>query len=209
MNFDTFTVLMLGWTAFAVGAISPGPNMVAVVSRSLGSGRTAGLCVAFGIGLGAFIWAWVSTMGFSELFLRVPAVMPILSIVGGGYLLYLGYKGIRSAFSSSDSLVTPVENPKLGSNVMYGLAVTLSNPKVAIVWASLATFVAPALPNLLSVFVFAFGAMVLGFVIYGLYGLVFSVGVARKLYQRFSRFADATFGAVFALLGGVLLRQSH
>lgn len=207
MSIDTVNTLLLGWVALMAAALSPGPNMVAVVSRSLGTGRLAGLSVALGISAGAFIWAWLSAVGLSKLLVHLPGLMPVLYALGGTYLLYLGYKGLRSAWSGSSALVSPVASQRFISDVLYGLSVTLSNPKVALLWASLATVVSDGLQSTLGVFVFASVSAVLIFGVYGMYAIVFSFGAARRTYQRFSSAFDATFGGVFVILGGLLLGQ--
>jgi hypothetical protein len=53
---EAMYIIFAAWTALAAAAMSPGPNMVAVASRSLGSGRRSALLVAFGIALGGFGW---------------------------------------------------------------------------------------------------------------------------------------------------------
>lgn len=207
MNIDTVNSLLIGWIALTTAALSPGPNMVAVVSRSLGSGRFAGLSVAFGISIGAFIWACLSAVGLSKVIHYLPGLMPLPYALGGTYLLYLGYKGLRSAWRGSNAMVSAVSSRRFFSDVLYGLSVTLSNPKVALLWASLATVVSDGLQSTLSVFVFALVSSLLIFGVYGLYGILFSFGAARRTYQRFSSAFDLAFGGVFSMLGAFMLSQ--
>jgi len=209
MELETVSALLIGWTALAAAALSPGPNMVAVASRALGSGRAAGVFVSLGIGFGAFIWAWLSSLGFSQLLSSYPELIQTLSLLGGGYLLYLGYKGFRSALSVNSSFISPTISRDPLSDITYGLAVTLSNPKVAILWASLATIVAPGLHSMAAVVSFSVGSACVVFVIYSTYAVLFSIGIAQEAYRRFSRVADAIFGGLFSSLGALLLGQSN
>ena len=150
MSSDTVHLLLLGWLGFCGAALSPGPNMVAVVSRTLGSDLRAGLRVAFGISVGAFLWAWLSVAGFGQLYLQHPYAIPVLSLLGGSYLFYLGYKGIRSALAGGRGIIGTSVGGNPLADVLHGLMVTASNPKVAVMWAALATLVAPGAQSVYS-----------------------------------------------------------
>ena len=93
---------------------------------------------------GALLWAFLSAAGTGVLFERYPGALRALGLIGGTYLCWLGFKGLRSAWRGGGGVVAAAESRGAVADVGYGLAVTLSNPKVAFVWASLATFVAPA-----------------------------------------------------------------
>ena len=206
MDTSALTTVALGWLAFATAAISPGPNLVAVASRSLGAGRASGQRVALGIAAGALLWAFLSAAGTGVLFERYPGALRALGLIGGTYLCWLGFKGLRSAWRGGGGVVAAAESRGAVADVGYGLAVTLSNPKVAFVWASLATFVAPATagsPATLALF--AIGTAALAYAIYGGYGWLFSARGARALHARFARAADAAFGTLFTALGASLV----
>lgn len=61
-------LIIMAWFALATAAISPGPNLVAVASRGLGSGRNSAMSVAAGLASGAFLWAFVTAVGLGTLF---------------------------------------------------------------------------------------------------------------------------------------------
>ena len=202
---SALTTVALGWLAFAAAAISPGPNLVAVASRSLGAGRAAGQRVALGIAIGACLWALLSAAGTGALFARFPEALRALGLLGGAYLCWLGAKGLRSAWRGGTGVVGPADGRGPVADLGYGLAVTLTNPKVALVWASLATFVAPAIGSVSMLALFALGTAAIAYAIYGGYGWLFSARGARALHARFARAADAAFGTLFTALGLSLL----
>ena len=201
MTSSALTTIALGWLAFAAAALSPGPNLAAVASRSLGAGRAAGQRVALGIAAGAFLWALASAAGVGALFERVPGALRALELAGGAYLGWLGFRGLRSAWRGGAGTVAPVRSRGAAADVAHGLAVTLTNPKVALVWIALAAFVAPAIGSPAALLLFAAGAAALAWAIYGGYGWLFSARGARALHARFARAADAAFGTLFAALG--------
>ena len=202
---SALTTVALGWLAFAAAAISPGPNLVAVASRSLGAGRAAGRRVALGIAIGACLWALLSAAGTGALFARFPEALRALGLLGDAYLCWLGAKGLHSAWRGGTGVVGPADSRGRVADVGYGLAVTLTNPKVALVWASLATFMAPAIGSVRMLAPFALGTAAIAYAIYGGYGWLFSARGARALHARFARAADAAFGTLFTALGLSLL----
>ncbi|MDB4213597.1 LysE family translocator [Octadecabacter sp.] len=196
------TPLILGaWLALATAAISPGPNLVAVASRALGSGRQSALVVALGLATGAFLWSFFTAVGLGALFKAYPMLLRILGMVGGGYLLWLGFKGWRAALTGKGGQIKPVQGAGLLTDFIHGLTVTATNPKVVLLWASLSTFVGPAIESWPVLILFTLGSAVIIFTIYGAYGLLFSTGSVRGVYDRFQRMSEAVFGTMFGMLG--------
>lgn len=202
---DHLAILALGWGAFAAAAIAPGPNLVAVASRALGAGRGAALRVAAGVAAGAFGWAMLTALGLGALFEAHPNLLGWLALAGGGYLLWLGAKGWRAALTGQGGEIAPAHGSGPLGDALHGLTVTATNPKVALLWAALSMFVAPAVASWSGLLLFATGAAVTAFAIYGGYGLVFSAGGVRRLYHRFARAAEAVFGTAFAALGAAMI----
>lgn len=65
---DPNPLILAAWFALATAAISPGPNLVAVASRALASGRRSALVVSFGLATGAFLWSFLTALGLGALF---------------------------------------------------------------------------------------------------------------------------------------------
>ncbi|MCV6574504.1 MAG: LysE family translocator [Cohaesibacter sp.] len=205
---DAMVTIFAAWSALAAAALSPGPNMVAVASRGLGSGRGSALLVAFGIALGGFGWAMLTALGLGTLFEAFPVLLRVLGLVGGLYLGWLGYKGWRAAITGGSGEIAPQTGEGLWRDVRYGLVVTATNPKVALLWASLSTFVGGQTTSLSLLLLFACGSSFILFAIYGGYGLLFSVGGIRQLYVRFQKTSEAVFGTIFGLIGiGMIIRS--
>jgi threonine/homoserine/homoserine lactone efflux protein len=204
---EIISTLFLAWSALAAAAISPGPNMVAVASRGLGAGLFSALSVALGIAIGGFGWALLTSLGLGVVFERVPLLLKLLGFFGGGYLLWLGIKGWRAALKGTPSDIAPASGNGFRRDLRYGLIVTATNPKVALLWASLSTFVSGVTSSFYVLLFFATVSSVVLFFIYGGYGLLFSIGGVRKLYARFQKVSEAVFGSIFGLIGiGMIYR---
>ena len=198
---EALPIFLAAWAALAAAAISPGPNMVAVASRGLGAGKGSALATAFGISLGGFVWATLTALGLGVLFETFPILLRSLGIVGGSYLVWLGYKGWGAAVSNSTSDIAPTDSAGLRRDILHGLIVTASNPKVALMWASISTFLSAATTSLSLLFLFAFVSSLVLFAVYASYGLLFSSGGVRRLYERYQKLTEALFGTLFGALG--------
>ncbi|MFW1645594.1 LysE family translocator [Acinetobacter guillouiae] len=197
------SLLILGSIALALmlGAISPGPTFVYVAKNSIAISRKHGLFTALGTGTGAALFGFLAVMGLQAILLAVPSAYLALKICGGLYLLWLAYKIIKHAKD-------PMAQASDSSTVMsyqqafrLGLITQLSNPKIAIILASIFTALLPKeIPTY-----FYFVLPILCFFIdagwYSLVAVVLSAEKPRRVYLKFKKVFDRVAGGVMTLLG--------
>lgn len=75
---------------FTVAIVSPGPNFILVVNRSLSDSRRTGFYSAFGVATGSGVFAVAGLLGLLVLITTLPLFSAFIRYLGGGYLLYLG-----------------------------------------------------------------------------------------------------------------------
>jgi threonine/homoserine/homoserine lactone efflux protein len=130
--------------------LTPGPNMMYLVSRSICQGRRAGLVSLGGVGLGFLVYMLAAAFGITALLFAVPLAYDGLRLAGAAYLLYLAWgalkPGGRSPFQVRD---LPVDsNRRLFA---MGFLTNLLNPKAAMLYLSLLPqFIDPACGNVLT-----------------------------------------------------------
>lgn len=202
------SLVLTAWAALATAAISPGPNLVAVASRGLGSGRKSALSVAAGLACGALLWSFFTAVGLGALFEAYPVLLRVMGLLGGAYLLWLGFKGWRAALTGKGGQIAPVTGRGVWRDFLHGLTVTSTNPKVALLWASLSSFVGPAITDWLLLLMFTTGSAIIIFAVYGTYGWLFSTGRARGLYKKFAKTSEALFGTLFGGLGIFMMNRA-
>ena len=187
--------------------LSPGPNLVAVAGAALAEGRRAGVVTALGIACGIFIWALAVALGLGGIFTAYPVSFLILKLVGGAYLLWLGIKALRAALrpGSAPRFAAGATREPDHARFRRGLFVVLTNPKAALMWGAVATFLFGAGLTTLQVASFAPIGAATGFAIYGGYAWLFSTCGAGALYRRFARVVKAAFGLAFGAFGLMLL----
>ncbi|MBZ8133940.1 LysE family translocator [Afifella sp. IM 167] len=197
-------LVTLAGVLFAQAA--PGPNMLAVAGVALGQGRRAALLTVLGVASGVLLWSAAVAFGLAAVLALYPAFLTAMKVVGGSYLLYLGIKALRAAFTGAAGSVR-VQAVRLDAGAAWrrGFLVVLTNPKAALMWIAVGTFLFGSGLTPLQVLGFGPLAFVTAALIYGAYAFLFSTGPALRGYARFARVIEGLFGSIFGLLGGRLL----
>jgi threonine/homoserine/homoserine lactone efflux protein len=139
------TSSLVGFALVALGlVITPGPNMMYLVSRSICQGRRAGLVSLGGVGLGFLVYMIAAALGITALLFAVPFAYDVLRLAGAAYLLHLAWQALRpggrSAFQVRD--LPPDSDRRLFA---MGFLTNLLNPKAAMLYLSLLPqFIDPA-----------------------------------------------------------------
>lgn len=136
---------LAGIAAVALGLVlTPGPNMIYLVSRSVTQGRLAGMISLAGVAAGFLIYLLAAVAGIAAIFAMVPAVYVAIKLAGAAYLLWLAWKTIRPGTQPIFAPgALPADRPRRLFSM--GLVTNLLNPKIAILYVSLLPqFVDPA-----------------------------------------------------------------
>lgn len=117
-------------------AVTPGPNMVYVMSRSIAQGRAAGLISLAGVMVGYFFYMFGAAFGITALFLKVPYAASVLAAAGAAYLLYLAWQAVKPGGRSPFEIRELPGEPPLRLLAM-GATTSVLNPKLAMLFISL------------------------------------------------------------------------
>jgi threonine/homoserine/homoserine lactone efflux protein len=187
--------------ALMLGAISPGPTFIYVAKNSIAISRKHGLFTALGTGTGAALFGLLAVMGLQAILLAVPSAYLALKICGGLYLLWLAFKIIKHAKEPMDSPQGGTEPMSYKQAYRLGLITQMSNPKIAIVLASIFTAL---LPKDIPTYFYVVLPMLCFFIDAGWYSLVavaLSAEGPRKVYLKSKAIFDRVAGGVMTLLG--------
>jgi threonine/homoserine/homoserine lactone efflux protein len=139
------TANLIAFAAIALGMVlTPGPNMVYLISRSISQGRAAGLISLGGVALGFVFYMLCAAFGITAIVMAVPYAYDTLRVAGALYLLYLAWQALRpggrSPFQVRD---LPKDSPR--RLFAMGFLTNLLNPKIAVMYLSLLPqFIDPA-----------------------------------------------------------------
>ena len=135
--------------AFALVALgmvlTPGPNMIYLLSRAILQGRAAGLISLLGVLLGFVAYMLAAAFGLTALLIAVPFAYETLLWAGAAYLLWLAWNAVRPGARSVLQPRRDLAVDGSGKLFVMGLLTNLLNPKIAVLYLSLLPqFIDPA-----------------------------------------------------------------
>jgi RhtB (resistance to homoserine/threonine) family protein len=189
---------------FLVGvlaALSPGPDFVVVMKNSLGIGRKYGVVTALGVASALIVHITYTILGFSIILEKSPVIFNLIRHAGAIYLLWLGYKGIRSkAYTENPNEIMEGQKlQSLGQGFREGFLCNLLNPKAPLFFLSVfSQFLGHDIPNWMR---WIYGgetilAIGLWFV---LLAILISNRYFRKLYQQYMHWFDRGLGIILII----------
>ncbi len=120
--------------ASLVLALTPGPGVTYLVTRTLAQGRAAGLASVGGVAVGNIGNALVASLGLAAVFAASTLAFTVVKLAGAAYLIVLG---LRAWLDRSPPDSMPVRGLAPARLVRDGFFVALLNPKTALFFAAL------------------------------------------------------------------------
>ena len=142
---------LLAFALVSLGMVlTPGPNMIYLISRSITQGPAAGIVSLGGVALGFVFYMLCAAFGITALLLAVPFAYDALRFAGAAYLLWLAWQAVKPGGRSPFQVKQlPQDTPR--KLFLMGLVTNLLNPKLAMIYVSLLPqFVSPERGSVLS-----------------------------------------------------------
>jgi amino acid exporter len=198
--------IMLAYGIVALGILSPGPNVLAVMGTSMGEGRRQGKALAWGISCGSFLWAILTWAGLVTLITAYAALLFAIKIAGGLYLLWLALKAFRSAVQMAEPAARTFEGPTTAhAFFVRGLTIQMTNPKAAFSWIATMSLGLEANAPLWVGLAIVSGTTMISIVGHQIYAVAFSTQLMIAAYRRARRWIQAGIGTFFCFAGYKLL----
>jgi threonine/homoserine/homoserine lactone efflux protein len=196
-------VIEVSWLLFLIASlvviVTPGQDMVLVMSRSLGQGPRAGIATAAGVSVGLLGHTVLATLGLGAVLRASELLFTGLKFVGAAYLVYLGVRLLRQSAAGLELQLASTRS--LRRLFVEGALSNLSNPKVALFYfAFLPQFVlAPGENPTLSLLVLGVAFAVLTFFIKG------PVGYFAGILSAWLRARPAALAGIYRTSAAVLI----
>jgi len=169
--------------------ITPGPDMLYVIGRSVSQGRVAGIISALGVSAGTLFHIAAVALGLSAFLAAVPAAYTTVRVVGGCYLIFLGVKAFRAIGENRNDVAVKAASRR--RIFIQGAITNVLNPKVALFFlAFLPQFTDPAKGSL------GRQVLVLG-LLFNLSGTIVNVAVAWFASALTSRARESSSAALW------------
>jgi len=195
--------ILMAYAAFILAIATPGPNVLAIMGTSMSCGRKSGAALAFGVAAGSFTWALLTVFGLTALIAVYAPVLTLIKVAGGAYLIFLGYKSLRSSLSKVDLAARhdASQERSLWHYFRSGYLIMITNPKAVLGWVAIMSLgLQPDAPWWVAAMI-AGGTTALSTLIHLTYAMVFSSAVMQRGYARCRRTLQAVMGTFFTLAG--------
>lgn len=187
--------------------LTPGPDTMYILARTISQGRLAGLFSVLGVSAGILAHTLFAAIGLSAILATSALAFTVVKSIGAAYLIYLGIQAWRSNHTRAGSSGVAAQGR---TKLFYqGFLTNLLNPKIALFFlAFLPQFVAPGSDNGSSIFLFLGGIFVLGGTLWCLLLVTFASSFTRAAgaNARLSGVVSKVTGLLYIGLGLNLLR---
>jgi len=142
---------LLGFALISFGMVlTPGPNMIYLISRSITQGPGAGIVSLGGVALGFIFYMLCAAFGITAFLFAVPYAYDALRFAGAAYLLWLAWQAVKPGGRSPFQVrQLKVDGPR--KLFAMGFVTNLLNPKIAMLYlALLPQFIDPAQGSVLT-----------------------------------------------------------
>lgn len=169
--------------AFAIASfliiIIPGPSVLFTIGRGISFGRKAALVNVAGNSVGMLTGSLAVAIGIGSFVQSSDIAYAVVGVLGGGYLIYLGYDAVKTRKDVAQALVTKADPKPMGQLFKQGFVVGFLNPKSLVFFAAiLPQFVDPSQGRVIMQMVFlALIFFVIAVISDGTWGIV--AGTAR------------------------------
>ena len=183
--------------------LTPGPDTVYILGRSIAQGRQAGVASALGISLGSIFHTCAAALGLSAILATSAVAFGTIKLLGGAYLIFLGVKMILDRRKQL-SLPSNFRRRTTMAAFRQGILTNILNPKVALFFlAFLPQFIDPASRAKVPAFILLGLTFVTTGTIWCLILAWFASWLSERLRanETISQWLNRTAGALFVFLG--------
>jgi RhtB (resistance to homoserine/threonine) family protein len=199
---DLLQGLLLITSIHTLAAASPGPDFVLVSQQTLVNGKKAGLMCSIGISLGLAVHIVYSAFGLAALIANSSSVFWAIKLLGGGYLCYLGLKGLLSKRSlGNDTAELKVVKHSSRKSIGMGFLCNALNPKAPIYFVALFTLVlSPDMP-LYQIAIYGVWMMIIQLAWFSTVVVLLSRPTISQRFKACGHWVDRVLGGAMIVLG--------
>lgn len=198
---DLIQGLLVLTSIHLLAAASPGPDFILVSQQTLSHGRKSGFMCSIGIALGLSVHIIYSALGLAAIIANSTTALWLIKIIGGCYLLYLGYQGLRAKPTEINTTSTLTKKQSSINTIIKGFFCNALNPKAPIYFVALFTLIlSPDLP-VLHLMVYGIWLMILQLLWFSAVVLMLSHPHINQRFLRFGHWIDRTLGGMMIIMG--------
>ena len=188
--------------AMFIAVISPGPDFAFVLKQSITHGRTASIYTSIGIGLGISVHIIYTLLGIGLIISQSIILFNIIKFLGAGYLIYIGYKSMKSKGITIDETIAyqhePISHKK---SFVLGFMCNALNPKATLFFVSLFTVIISIDTPLVVQSVYGLACIMITTLWFIFLSLILSQQKVRQFFNNFGIWFDKIVGLALIAIG--------
>lgn len=188
--------------AFAIGAVSPGPDFAVVLRHSIAHGRQAAIITAAGIATAILVHGTYTVLGLGLIVAGSPELFTVLKFAGAAYLVWLGFSALRAPPPRPPEGLTGAGRHTIGARRAYavGFLTNLLNPKAMIFFVSLFTTLVAATTPAVFKGLYVASMSVMLFCWFALVSVFFTTPRVRDRFFAMGQWFNRATGAALIIL---------
>lgn len=199
---DFTTALFSILTIHLMASISPGPDFVVVSQKTLHHGRKAGVFCGAGVCVGLLFHISYTVAGLTTVLGYSACIAQGIGLLGGSYLVFLGYKSINGSFSKQEVTLCKEENDIAAKSAFRsGLIVNIFNPKASVYIISLFSIVISPTLDSEKLLVVIISIILVQMAWYLVFIFIVTLPRVRVIFDRNVYFIDRLLGLLMVLMG--------
>lgn len=196
--------------AHLLAVMSPGPDFVMITTRTLQSGKKAGILVALGLGIGILGHSVFALFGLTYIIQKSILIFTIIKIIGSLYLLWMAWHLLQSKKVESQEVASDEKKSvSVWQNIKTGFLTNILNPKASLFFLAVFSQVVSPETSLFIKSLYAGEMVLMTIVWFSLVAWTVDKQAVRNIYLRIKHWIDRVMGVVLAALGLRLLFASR
>lgn len=181
-----------------VAVMSPGPDLALTVRNSVFYGRKSGLFTTFGIVCGNVFLVAGAVFGISAVINSIPSLRSVIMLIGGIYLIYMGFSSIRiMSKTSDDSFYVKSE----GKSFFSGFITNITNVKAGLYYVSIfSKFITDEISLTIKI-IYSATVLFVTLLWFSLAAFIFASASVRSRYMTKRCLLELLMGIVLIILG--------
>lgn len=193
-----------------IAVMSPGPDLVMILRNTLAYSKRSGVFAALGTSSGILVHATYTLLGIGVLIQEAPLVFNGIRVLGASYLIYVGWRAIRTAFKNKTNYEFEKEEKDVSPFQAWrsGFITNVTNPMVLVLFISIfSSVVADDTPAL--VLGFFMGEIILISLLWftGV-AILFAIPAIRNTFKKMGPWLDVLTGGVLIGLAFLILYKA-
>jgi len=188
-----------------LAVISPGPDFAVVLKQSISHGRFIGIITSIGVGTGILIHIAYTLLGIGLIISQSVVVFSILKYLGAAYLLYIGFKALKSKAVEHNETETFTTSPQKAMTIkkafLLGFVTNGLNPKATLFFLSLFTVVLSPETPVYAQSIYGLYMAVATAILFSVMSIIFTTEPVRQQFYRIGHWFDRVMGAALIGLG--------